>query len=121
VVIDYLREKGLINDRRYAERLFELLKDKKDGMRAIRRKMLARQIPSRVVDAVLKDFRENGGTQDLERIIDAARVKLQKLNAKYGKDPVKKYQVNSKLYAWLAMRGFGPDESREILRKLAKK
>lgn len=120
IVVDYLREQDLVNDQRYTERLFELLKDKKDGLRAIRRKMLNRQLPKSAVDAVLKDFHQSGGKQDLERITAAATAKLAKLQSKYGNDPKKKYQIRSKLYAWLAMRGFGPEESSLVLKRLAK-
>lgn len=119
-VTKYLKQQGLVDDRRLAERLFELLKDKKDGLRAIRRKMLARKLPVKIVDAVLKEFTEQGIMQDHEKILAAVRLKHARLKEKYGADPKKKYQIRPKLYAWLAMRGYNPDESSEILKKAQK-
>ncbi len=117
-VVEKLCQQGLVDDRKYAARLFELLKDKKDGMRVIRRKMMSRKLPMHIVDDVLKEFEENGGKQDLEKITSAAKIKYQRLHEKYGADPKKKYQINSKVYAWLALKGFNPDESRHILDKI---
>ncbi len=116
-VIEVLRKQDLVNDRRYASRLFELLKDKKDGMRAIRRKMLSRKLPANIVDQVLGDFQNSGQQQDLRKVIALTRSKYQRLQEKYGADPKKKYQIRPKLYAWLAMRGFGLEESKVILEK----
>jgi SOS response regulatory protein OraA/RecX len=119
-VIEVLRKQGLVDDHRYALRLFELLKDKKDGLRAIRRKMLTRKFPSTLVDEIISDFKQTGKHQDLEKIIAVARIKYQRLQEKYGADPKKKYQIRPKLYAWLAMRGYGSEESKVILEKALK-
>jgi SOS response regulatory protein OraA/RecX len=119
-VVEYLRDQGLVDDRRYATRLFELLKDRKDGLRAIRRKMLARKLPKGIVDEVLNDFEQSGQSQDLEKIIALTRVKYERLHTKFGTDSKKKYQIRSKLYAWLAMRGFRPEDSKGIIEKALK-
>lgn len=112
------RENGYINEERYAQRLFDSLKDKRDGMRLIRRKMLRRDIRPDVIHTVCSSFEESGTEQDLSKIVAAATAKLRLLTAKYGSDPVKKYQIRSKMYAWLAMRGYEVEERAKIWQKI---
>lgn len=116
LVIPLLREEGYVNEERYAHNLFENLKDKKDGLRSIKRKMLHRQIKPEIVTAIMEEFEESGRTLDLTKIRALAKAKLARLNEKYGSDRVKKYQIRGKMYAWLSTRGYGPAEIAEILK-----
>ncbi|MEK7584132.1 MAG: RecX family transcriptional regulator [Patescibacteria group bacterium] len=117
VVIPLLREEGYVDDERYARRVFDSLKDKRDGLRMIRQKMLRRQIKVTVVDELLKKFSE-AVRQDLTKITEAARKKLHQLRDKYASDPVKKFQIRQKVYAWLAMKGYSSEETASISRKI---
>lgn len=118
-VIPLLREQDYINEERYAQRLFNALKDKRDGLRALRRKMLRRDIQQEVVDRIIRSFEESGAEQDLAKIITAAREKLRALKEKYGADPVKKHHIRSKLYAWIAMRGYSSEDFAKIWEKIS--
>lgn len=117
-LIPMLRESGYINEERYAQRLFDSLKDKRDGLRLIRRKMLRRDIRPEVIGQICSSFEESGAEQDLTKIIAVTQTKLRLLTAKYGFDPIKKYQIRSKMYGWLAMRGYGVGESAKIWQKI---
>lgn len=119
-VIPLLREDGYVDEERFAGRVFESLKDKKDGLRMIKRKMLSRQIKAEVVEKTINEFVRSERHQDLTKITRAAKDKYSRLNDKFGKDPVKKYQIRSKLYAWLAMRGFDAGEAAKIIEKADK-
>ncbi|MBI4090561.1 MAG: RecX family transcriptional regulator [Candidatus Komeilibacteria bacterium] len=117
-LIPLLRENGYINEERYAQRLFDSLKDKKDGLRLIRRKMLRRDIRPEIVGQICSTFEGSGSEQDLSKIVAATTAKFLSLTEKYGSDPIKKYQIRSKIYAWLAMRGYGVEESATIWQKI---
>lgn len=117
IVIPLLREEGYVDEERYARRVFDSLKDKKDGLRAIRQKMLRRQISAAVVDDLLRRFTE-ATRQDLTKITEAARKKLGQLCNRFAADPVKKFQIRQKLYAWLAMKGYSSEEIASISRKI---
>ena len=117
IVIPLLREEGYVNEERYARRVFDSLKDKRDGLRAIKQKMLRRQIDAAVVDDLLRRFLETE-RQDLSKIIEAARNKLDRLRSRYASDPVKKFQIKQKFYAWLAMKGYSSEEIASISRKI---
>jgi SOS response regulatory protein OraA/RecX len=117
-VLPLLRQEGYLNEERYARRLFDFLRDKRDGLPAIRRKMLSRRIQRQLVEKILSEFESAEIGQDLERITAAARARLSALRKKFGAHPQKKYQIRSKLYAWLALRGFSTHEIASISKEI---
>lgn len=115
-VIDELKSIGLINDRKYAEDILRQLRDRKDGIHRIRQKMHQRMIPAPIIENVLQTWQNQGVKQDYSVIIRDAKRKYERLCEKY---PSKKdrYTVNTKLYAFLAQKGYTPDEIKEIISK----
>lgn len=116
-VIDELKETGLIDDRKYAKDVLRQLRDRKDGIHRIRVKMYQRMIPKDIIQEVLQAWQEMGTKQDYTAIIRDAKRKYERLLEKY---PSKKdrYTINTKLYAFLAQKGYTPDEVKEILNKI---
>src|SRR3989344_3758313 len=117
-VLPALRRDGYLDEERYARHVLEKLKDKRDGLRSIQRKMLSRKIERDLVTRLLQEFEQTGEKQNLDKIIAAAQGKKERLIEKFGSHPKKKYQIRAKLYSWLAMRGYSSEESSEILKKL---
>ncbi len=115
-VIDELKEAGFIDDRKYAESVLRQLLDRKDGIHRIRQKMHQRLIPSAIIEEVLSAWQQSGVKQDYSAVIRAAKRKYERLSEKY---PSKKdrYTINTKLYAFLAQKGYTPDEVKEIIHK----
>ncbi len=117
-VIDELKSAGYIDDRTYAESVLRQLLDRKDGIYRIRQKMVQRLIPQDIINEVIKEWEESDGRQDYAAIIRAAKAKYQQLLQKH---PGKKeqYTVRQKLYAFLAQKGYTPDEIGEIIKRAA--
>lgn len=115
-IVDGLRQEGLVDEKRFAEKVLHNLKDRRDGWRTIRLKMLRRDIQPTVVDEVMGRFKVSEQKQDLNKIIASATVKFGRLLEKSSNDPKRKSQVKPKLYAWLAMRGYDGDDIKEIIK-----
>ena len=116
-VIDELKKDGYINDRKYAKDVLRQLKDRKDGIQRIRQKMYTRLIPSKIINEILGEWQEMGLKQDYTFIIRDAKRKYERLCEKF---PSKKdkYTIKTKLYAFLAQKGYGPDEIKKIINKV---
>ena len=93
-----LRETGLIDDARYAERMAELQSQKPVGLHAFRRKLMAKGIPEDAAAEALAAFDEN---QQRDACLKAARG----LYRKYEALPPR--EGKAKLSQALARRGFG--------------
>lgn len=115
-VINELKSSGVIDDRKYAQDVLRQLRDRKDGIHRIRQKMHQRMIPAPIIEDVLQEWQESGAKQDYSAVIRDAKRKYERLCEKY---PSKKdhYTINTKLYAFLAQKGYTPDEVKEIVRK----
>lgn len=118
MIIKILEDDDLINETRYAERVFESLRDKYNGMRLIRQKMLARKIDSTVVNNTIKSFEATGQGQDLQRIIVRAEKKYETLLLKRKGERGASTRARQDLYQWLSLRGYGSDEIQSILEVL---
>ena len=113
-VIPLLRERGFINEERFARNVLSALRNKYDGLRAIRRKMLNREIQTELVDHLIKEY-ELSEKQDLTNITERARQKYERLTEKFKNQSHWRHMVNQRMYAWLSMRGFSPEEISAIL------
>ncbi len=116
-VINELKATGVINDQKYAQDVLRQLRDRKDGIHRIRQKMRQRLIPAPIIEKVLQTWQQSGVKQDYAAIICDAKRKYERLREKY---PSKKdrYTIQSKLYAFLAQKGYAPNEVKEIIGKL---
>lgn len=116
-VIEELRNLGYIDDRKYAEGILRQLKDRKDGIQRIRQKMYTRLIPSSIINEVLGEWQDDGAKQDYTTIIRDAKRKYERLCKKHP-SKAEKYTVQTKLYAFLAQKGYTPDQIKEIIEKI---
>ena len=115
-LVSRLTADGLLDDRRYAEARLRQMVSRKAGLRAIRGKMLTRQLERTVVDAVLEDFKRAGNPQDFTRIIALTRERRKKLEAKYAGDRQAREKIKRGLYGFLALKGYPADDIGKILR-----
>jgi SOS response regulatory protein OraA/RecX len=115
-VINELKEQGLIDDRKYAKEVLRQLRDRKDGIHRIREKMHQRMIPAPIIADVLQEWQNSGVKQDYSAVIRDVKRKYERLRKKYPshKD---RYAIQSKLYEFLAQKGYTPDEIKEIISK----
>lgn len=104
--VERLRENGLIDDQRYAERIAQLQWDKPVGTYALRRKLRAKQLCEDDIDAALAPFDE-----EQQRV--ACRTAAEKLWHKYADLPAR--EAKAKLSQALARRGFGWDAIRSAV------
>ncbi len=115
-VLDEFKEQGLINDWQYARDVLRSLKDRKDGIHRIQQKMYRRLIPKEIIEAVLREWREEGKDQDYAVIIRETKRKAERLAEKYpGKR--EQYTNRQRLYAFLAQKGYEPEEIGEIIQR----
>lgn len=114
--LDDLKDLGLVDDEKYAYDVLHQLQDRKDGLYRIKDKMRRRLIPPAIIEKVLGEWKRAGVSQDYTAIIRETKRKADRLNEKH---PSLKgqYLVRQKLYAFLAQKGYGAEEIREILKK----
>lgn len=106
-VLDSLAERGLIDDRRYAENLARKLFDgKKYGPNRVRQEMNRKGIPQEIIENILDEY-EDGTYERLEEII----------NKKYS-DNLGDYKSIEKVKAALVRRGYSFSIINEVLRDL---
>ena len=115
-VIDELKATGLIDDWKYADDVLRQLRDRKDGIHRIRQKMHQRMIPAPIIQEVLQAWQNKGTKQDYSAILRDAKRKYQWLLKKYPSQK-DRYTIQSKLYTFLAQKGYTQDEVKEIIRK----
>ncbi|MFH0804717.1 MAG: RecX family transcriptional regulator, partial [Patescibacteria group bacterium] len=82
----------------------------------IKDKMRRRLIQPVIIEKVLREWQQSGARQDYTTIIRETQRKRERLREKYPTEKGK-YAVKSKLYAFLAQKGYGSDEIKEILRR----
>jgi len=115
-VINELKEQGLIDDRKYAKEVLRQLRDRKDGIHRIREKMYQRLISASIIQEVLQEWQSQGDKQDHTAVIRDVKRKYERLCRKHPSDK-DHYTIQSKLYAFLAQKGYTPDEIKEIISK----
>ena len=108
-VAERLKETGLIDDARYAERMAELQSQKPVGLYAFRRKLMAKGITGDAAAEALAAFDED---QQRDACLEAAR----RLFHKYEALPPR--EGRAKLSQALARRGFGWDAIESTVEQL---
>ena len=108
-VAERLKETGLIDDARYAERMAELQSQKPVGLYAFRRKLMAKGITGDAAAEALAAFDED---QQRDACLEAAR----RLFHKYEALPPR--EGRAKLSQALARRGFGWDAIESAVEQL---
>lgn len=107
---DRLVENGLIDDRRYAERVAQSQLNKPVGVYAVRRKLRAKQLTEKDVEAAMEGF-------DEEQQSAACREAAAKLWRKYAALP--RREGKAKLSQALARRGFSWDAIKGAVDELS--
>ena len=115
-VLNELKDMGLVDDEKYCRDVLRNLQDRKDGLYRIKDKMRRRLIPPSIIEKVLREWKQSGVSQDYTAIVRETKRKLERLNEKHP-SAKGKYVVKQKLYAFLAQKGYGAEEIKEILRR----
>lgn len=118
IVLDYLVESGMLNERRAVRRLFEHSLDGVYGKYRIKQKLLQRKFSKEIVDEEFREFQEDAAEADFTRIIEKTRSRKRTLEHRYAHDAEKLSQIKTKLIAFLSQRGYDYDEIQKILTKL---
>ncbi|MDD5040551.1 MAG: regulatory protein RecX [Patescibacteria group bacterium] len=113
-VLDELAAVGLVDDEKYCRDVLRQLQDRKDGLYRIRQKMHRRLIPRPLIEKVLGEWKQSGTKQDYTAIIRETQRKHERLKEKHP-GAKEQYTVKRKLYAFLAQKGYGAEEIKEIL------
>jgi|GEM_PF-5858995 len=116
-VIGDLKKEGIINDEAFARDVLRQLKDKKDGPERIRQKMYRRLIPKGIIEKVMQEFAADSFQQDFSSIVRDVRRKKEDLVDKYGRSRKASYVIWQKVYAYIAQKGYYPDDVRIIMHK----
>ncbi|PIT87565.1 MAG: hypothetical protein COU31_02260, partial [Candidatus Magasanikbacteria bacterium CG10_big_fil_rev_8_21_14_0_10_40_10] len=119
-VINDLKLEGVINDESYARDVLRQLKNKKDGPECIRQKLYCRLIPKETIELVMAEFSQSGFSQDFVSIIRETRRKKDELRKKLGTGKKAGYVLFQKLYAFLAQKGYYPDDISKIIEQSGK-
>lgn len=114
-VLNDMRREGLIDDASYARDVLRQLKDKKDGPERIRQKLYRRLIPKEIIELVMSEFLREGYVQDFTSIIRETRRKEKELQRKFGASKESSHLIWQKLYAFLAQKGYYPDDIKKII------
>lgn len=105
-----LCENGLIDDRRFAERIAQSQLKKPVGAYAVKRKLRAKQLSEENVEAAMEGF-------DAEQQASACRAAAEKLWRKYSALPGR--EGRAKLSQALARRGFSWDSIQSAIEAIA--
>lgn len=108
-----LKEEGVINDHVYAQDVLRQLLNKKNGILRIKQKMYRRLIPPEIIDEVLHEFELTGRQQTYDKIVRDVKNKLLRLKEK----GVPARQHLPRVYAFLAQKGYLPDDIKHILKQ----
>lgn len=115
-VLDELKALGLVDDEKFCRDVLRQLQDRKDGLYRIKDKMRRRLIPPTIIDNVLREWQQSGVKQDYTAIIRETKRKYERLKEKHP-SAKGEYTIKGKLYAFLAQKGYGGDEIKEIMGK----
>ena len=104
-VLDYLAEKGFVNDRRYAENLArKLFEIKKYGVNRVRQEMKRKGLTDEIIEEMLEEY-EGGANERIEEII----------NKKYSRY-LGDYKGEQKVKAALVRLGYRYSEINEVIK-----
>ena len=117
-VIEVLKEKGLIDENKFLERMLERSLSGEHGLRRIQQKMYQRRYKKENIKKVLDEFQEKNIQFDLTRISEKTKKKKQDFERKYKGDKVKLSQIRGRLFQFLGQKGYGVEEINKVLKEL---
>ncbi len=110
-VLDRLRNKGLIDDHRYARQYVRTISERRgSGPAALRAKLARLGVASSAIDDALKA--ELPGDAQLEVAMRVARRRLPRLRRFEGEE------ARSRLYSFIIRRGFDYDTATQVISEL---
>lgn len=96
--LDYLIERGIVDDHRYAERLTVALKEKNIGPNKIKEKLYAKGFSSQTINDCVSTIE----TTDEDYFDKALTLKIRK----FGEDPIEELKLKQKALRHLISKGF---------------
>lgn len=114
IVIEDLKKEGIIDEVKFLQNMIELSLDSKYGLNRIKQKMYQKLYKKENIEKVFKDFQENPIKRDFTRIIKITKQKREFLLKKYPQES--DYDINQRLFAFLAQKGFEFNEVGMILK-----
>jgi len=96
--LDYLIERGIVDDQRYAQRLTENLSEKNIGPNKIKEKLYAKGFSSQVINDCISTIE----TSDEEYFDRALLLKIRK----FGEGPIEDIKLKQKALRHLISKGF---------------
>jgi len=96
--LDYLIERGIVNDLRYAQRLTESLTEKNIGPNKIKEKLFTKGFSSETINECISNIE----TSDEDYFDKALILKIRK----FGKNPIEEIKLKQKALRHLIAKGF---------------
>jgi len=96
--LDYLIERGIVNDRRYAQRLTESLSERNIGANKIKEKLYIKGFTSQTINECVSTIE----TTDDDYLEKALILKIRK----FGEDPIEDIKLKQKALRHLISKGF---------------
>ena len=96
--LDYLIERGIVDDRRYAERLTASLTEKNIGPNKIKEKLYVKGFSSQIINECVSAVE----TTDEDYFDKALTLKIRK----FGEDPIEELKLKQKALRHLIAKGF---------------
>ncbi|HCC22665.1 TPA: hypothetical protein DF272_00595 [Candidatus Falkowbacteria bacterium] len=119
-VIEELKKKGVMDEVKFLTRMLEAYLGREYGIRTIERKMRERKYKKENIVEVIDSYRRSGSEFDYTKIEKVAVKKKEQWEKKYYDDKQKFYQIKTKLYVWLAQKGFESGEIKQIITRIYK-
>ena len=105
--LDYLIERGIVDDSRYAQRLTENLSDKKIGPNKIKEKLYAKGFSSQVINDCIATIE----TTDEDYFDRALSLKVRK----FGEEPIEDIKIKQKALRHLISKGFSYSIANKVV------
>ena len=106
--LDYLIERGIVNDRRYAQRLTEILSEKNIGANKIKEKLYGKGFSSEIINQCI------GSIETSEEDYFNKALKLKR--RKFGEAPIEELKLKQKALRHLISKGFSYEIANKVVR-----
>ncbi len=105
--LEYLIERGIVDDRRYAERLTMSFSEKNIGANKIKEKLYAKGFSSQIINDCIDAIE----TSDDDYFNKALTLKIRK----FGEDPIEDIKVKQKALRHLISKGFSYSIANKVI------
>ncbi len=105
--LDYLIERGIVNDLRYAQRITDGLVEKNIGSNKIKEKLYVKGFSSQVIDECISAIE----TTDEDYFNKALTLKIRK----FGEEPIEEIKLKQKALRHLIAKGFSYTIANKVI------